>query len=97
MLQTSLVRDAIIHFAGGANAIVESVTIVSNDVALGTENMVLLQPDTMLVLTSLPYTNSYKKHLIRKLSHTNLSRCQWVNMNRHDIHLITLQHNDQMP
>jgi len=91
-LQTSLYREAIIHFFGGPSVALRRITIYDGNAALATHEVCLIADDTAVALTALKDGKvQMKDHLQKFLSHTNLASIQWINMNNHDIEFRTLE------
>jgi hypothetical protein len=96
-LQTSLYREAIIHFFGGSSVVLRRVTIYDSNTALGTHEMCLIAEDTALALTAIKDGRAQMKdHLQRCLAPTKLTCIQWINMDNHNIEFQTLERNDRM-
>lgn len=90
-LQTTLYREAIIHFFGGPEIALRRIPIYDGDREVGTHEVCLLADDTALALTALKIGKDHMKdHLRRFLSHTRLTCLQWINMHNHDIEFHTL-------
>lgn len=92
-LQTSLYRDAIVHFLGGKEAVICRIPIFDGTEEVGTHETCLIANDTALAITSLKEgTPAMQSHLQRFLAHTHLRHLQWINMNNHQIEFRTLNH-----
>lgn len=90
-LQTSLYREAIVHFFGGPDAALRRIPIYDGKIEVGTHEVCLLASDTALALTAMKDGKEpMRDHLERFLSHTRLTCMQWINMDRHDIEFRTL-------
>lgn len=80
-LQTTLYREAVVHFFGGPEVALRQISVFDSDIPLGTHEVCLLADNTALALTALKSgKDAMKDHLQRFLGHTKLSRVQWVNM-----------------
>lgn len=88
-LQTTLYREAIVHFFGGHEVALRRIPVFDGEVQLGTHEVCLLANDTAMVLTALK--DGMRDHLQGFLGHTKLSCVQWVNMDNHDIEFQTLK------
>ncbi len=90
-LQVALYREAIIHFFGGPERVLQKIPIFDGDTPLGVDEVCLLADDTALALTALKEgQRNMQDHLQRFLGHTRLAWIQWINMNQHEIELRTL-------
>jgi len=90
-LSISLYREAIIHFFGGSEAVLQPVPIYDRNQPVGTHPFCLLADDTAFAVTALQSDRSaMQEHLRRLLSHTKLACIQWINMHNHDIELRSL-------
>lgn len=90
-LQTSLYRDAVIHFFGGPSVALRRIPVYEGESIVGTHEVCLIADDTALALTTLKDAEvAMKDHLQRFLSHTKLACIQWINMHNHDIGFRTL-------
>jgi len=91
-LQTSLYREAIIHFFGGSSVVLRRVAIYDGNTVLGTHEMCLIADDTALALTAIKDGRAQMKdHLQRCLAHTKLTCIQWINLDNHNIEFQTLK------
>jgi GxxExxY protein len=90
-LQTSLYREAIIHFFGGPSVALQRINVYEGDTALATHEVCLIAGDTALALTAFKDgKDQMADHLERFLVHTELTTIQWINMNNHNIEFRTL-------
>lgn len=90
-LQISLYREGIVHLMCDLGVSVRRIPIVEEGAQIGTHETLLLDNETALALTSLNTNQpSMQQHLQRFLSHTSLKYIQWINFNRHDIELVTI-------
>lgn len=90
-LNTSLYRDALIHFHGGKSVALKRIPIVDGATVVGTQEVFLLTPKTALALTSVKDgKDSMAFHLQRLLKHTQLETFQWINLHNHDVEFRTL-------
>ena len=90
-LSPSLFYDAIAHFRGGEENIMQNVEVVSGSHSLGRQKVYALNSDIAFKLTSITRNiHYYEKHLTRFLCHTRLKAFQWINFNHHHIEFKTL-------
>ncbi|HEU0038594.1 MAG TPA: GxxExxY protein [Verrucomicrobiae bacterium] len=90
-LEVALYRDAVTHFLGGSERVVQSVPVRSRGRWLGEQLVHLLTDDTAFAFTAITSDrSSMEDHQIRFLKHTPLCFVQWVNFNRHQIEFTTL-------
>ncbi len=91
-LELPLYREALTHFLGGQDHVVKMVPLRRNGLALGTQRLHLLAPDTAFRITALPEGDAedHEHHLRALLDHSPLGVIQWLNMVRHRVHLVTL-------
>lgn len=90
-LQTSLYREAIVHFFGGPSRALQRIPIYDGKTAVGSHEVCLITEDTAFALTTLKDGKPRMDvHLRRFLSHTRLACMQWVNMDNHNIEFRTL-------
>ena len=90
-LQTTLYREAIIHFFGGSSVALSRIPVYQGESVLGTQEVCLIADDTALALTALKDGEvAMRDHLQRFLGHTKLACIQWINMHNHDIEFRTV-------
>jgi GxxExxY protein len=90
-LEIALYRDAITHFLGGSERVLQPVPVRSRDRLLGEQAVHLLTPDTAFAFTaSTADGTSMADHQRRFLKHTPLRRIHWVNFNHHNIEFTTV-------
>ncbi len=91
-LDVGLYREAIHHFLGGEDVLIQPVEVVIDGRVVGHQKICRLDDETCLhVSSTIRHFESYKKQLLKLLSHTPLKQLQWVNFNRKAIQLITLE------
>lgn len=91
-LSTALYVDALTHFLGGEEAVISGVPMSRNGVPLGLQPLHLLTPEVAFRVTALSsQQNHYESNLRRLLALTDLRAIQWVNLNRHDVELVTIE------
>ena len=89
-LQTSLYREAIIHFFGGSEVALRRIPVFDGPFEVGNHEVCLLDDDTALALTSLSNVQPFQNHLERFLKHTRLKCIQWINLEKHDVEFRTI-------
>jgi GxxExxY protein len=90
-LETSLFYEAIYHFRGGEDQVVKDIEMVLNEAKLGNQKVHLINSKTAFKITAITKgIKSYKKHLSRFASLTDLNAIQWINFNHHVISFETL-------
>jgi GxxExxY protein len=90
-LEINLYSEAITHFLGGEQMVVRQVPMSTMNRRLGLQRFHLLTPDTAFRFTALTeQQGAFASHLRRLLALTDLRGIQWVNLNHHDIELITI-------
>lgn len=90
-LEVTLYRDAITHVCGGPEVVIRKVPVHSAGRFVGEQSVHLLTEDTAFVLTALTSDQStMEDHLTRFFQLTPLRVVQWVNLNHHQIELVTL-------
>jgi len=91
-LDVGLYREAIHHFLGGENVLMQSVDVVVGERVVGYQKICRLDEETCLhVSSTIRHFESYKKQLLKLLDHTPLKQLQWVNFSREAIQFITLK------
>ena len=90
-LETGLYREAITHFLGGLDLVVQPIPIHSNGRIVGSQPVHLLTGDTAFAFTAITGQHSaMQEHQSRFLKHTSLKFIQWINFNRSQIEFRTL-------
>jgi hypothetical protein len=90
-LDSNIYREAITHFVGGREKVVQLVDVISNRKVIGKQPAHLLTSDTAFSFTSTHDNHArMREHQIRFLRHTRLKAIQWVNFNQHLIEFETL-------
>jgi GxxExxY protein len=91
-LELPLYFEALIHFLGGEQNVIQMVPLRRNDIFLGGQRMHLLTPEISFRLTALNTSfAAYEAHLHSMLQHSALRACHWINMDRHNIQFVTLE------
>jgi GxxExxY protein len=90
-LELSLYAEALTHFLGGEERVMQKVPMFRNGVRLGQQPMHLVGPDIAFRLTAITdAAESYERQLRSLLQHSTLRVLQWVNLNHHRIDFVTL-------
>jgi len=90
-LDLALYTEALIHFAGGEDRVVQRVPLTRVGIRLGTQRWFLLNPETAFWVTGLTEgTADYEQHLRALLGLTSLHTVQWVNLARQQVRLVSL-------
>ena len=90
-LEIPLYLDALIHFLGGEEKVIQKVPLSRNGVSLGAQRFHLAAPDTAFRLTALTDdAGAYEQQLRSLLRHAPLRAIQWVNMAHHWIEFVTV-------
>ncbi|VGO22812.1 GxxExxY protein [Pontiella sulfatireligans] len=89
---THIYEEALIHFLGGEQKIVQSVEIKNGNQLLGTQKFTCLsETDIFLITAAKGDINRYETHLTRLLSHTPFEQLHWINLNRSTIQFASLE------
>ena len=90
-LECNLYRDALTHASGGDAMVVRRIPVFSEERLLGEQEVHLVTEDTAFAVTALTEAAAtMRSHLERFLAHTRLNHMQWINLNHHNIELVTL-------
>lgn len=91
-LDTHKYEEALIHFLGGEQKVVQPVEIKSGNQRLGTQKFSCLSGTDFFLLTAAKSDiNRYEAHLTRLLSHTPFEQLHWINLNRSTIQFVSLE------
>ncbi len=91
-LDVNLYREAVCHFLGGDDVLMQPVNIFVNNYLVGHQRLCCLDEETCLHISStIRHFESYKKQLLKIFEHTSLKQIQWINFNRATVQLITLK------
>ena len=91
-LDANLYRKALLHFFDSSESGLRSVNIVVNGLVVGTQEMCVLDNETIWHLSAVrKHLGSYETHLLRLLHHTAFNRMHWVNLDQRNITLRTLK------
>ena len=90
-LDVSLYTEALTHFLGGEQKVIQMVALTRAGVPLGNQRVHLLNPETGFRLTALSEgAENYEPHLRLLVRHSPLRAIHWINLARHRIHFVTL-------
>jgi GxxExxY protein len=90
-LNLELYTEALIHFAGGEDQVLQRLPLARSQTGLGNQCFHLLNPETAFRVTALTEnTFPYEHHLRAMLRLSPLRTLQWVNLGREKIQLVTL-------
>ncbi len=90
-LECNLYREGLTHLLGGEANVVRRMTIHSDQRLVGEQTVHLVAEDTAFALTSVSESlEGMELHLSRFLAHTPLNHLQWINLNQHQISMVTL-------
>ncbi|MEK7675330.1 MAG: GxxExxY protein [Verrucomicrobiota bacterium] len=93
-LDLTLYQEALTWFLGGEDQVMQRLEIHRDGRVLGTQRVPVHARGIAFRLTA--HTENLDRaesHLSRFLRHTNLDSLQWLNLNRTDIHFVTLRNN----
>lgn len=90
-LETRLYEEALIHFFGGEPACLRRIELHRDGNLLGTHLAAMHSLQHFFLVTAMSHeTNTYHQHLKRLLKLTGLAGLQWINLNHHNIELVTI-------
>jgi GxxExxY protein len=90
-LDLQLYLEAITHFLGGDERVIQNIDIVSDGRCIGRQRVRVLDADSMFNFTALSGSlDSFESHARRFLNHTNLNHLMWINASLHKVTLRTL-------
>ncbi|MGH7992418.1 MAG: GxxExxY protein [Limisphaerales bacterium] len=91
-LDCHLYEEALIHFLGGENSVLQKVPLQRGGSSLGVQTVPLVTDSVAFRLTALaPETSdNYEPQLRRFLALTPLAALHWVNLHHHEIQLTTI-------
>lgn len=91
-LEADLYLDAMIHFLGGEEKVRRPVDVICNGRFLGHQKMPLLDDDIAFYVSAVTRNkNYYKTHLQRRVRNLKLRALQWINFEKHNIVLKTVE------
>jgi GxxExxY protein len=91
-LSLSLYDEALTHFLGGPQCVVQNVDILSDGVVLGQQKFRLVAPGVAFKITALAKdTKRFQSHARRLLAHARLRAIQWINITRREVAFQTIR------
>lgn len=91
-LEIGLYREALTHFLGGEERVVQRVPFRRDGHPLGNQHCHLIAPDVAFRVTAFKDQLTYaEQDLQRFLAHADLRAIQWINFDRHNIQMKTLR------
>jgi GxxExxY protein len=90
-LDVLLYEDAVTHFFGGPEKVLRETDIVMDGRRLGRQTVRLINPLTMLKVTSLQRDHAaFEEHLLKLLKHTTLRYVAWINIRLHEVRFVLI-------
>lgn len=91
-LEVNLYREAITHFLGGPDRVIQPVAVHSGKKVIGEQSVHRLNRHSAFAFTAVTREQeSMREHQRRFMNHTPLEYIQWVNFNHHKIEFTTLR------
>ncbi len=91
-LEIPLYLEAVVHFMGGKNRVLQNIPLSRKGVSLGNQRLHMAGPEIAFRLTSMTSAvQHYEKQMHSLLNHAPLRAIQWINLAHHQIQFITLQ------
>jgi len=88
-LDLQLYEDALTHFLGGKDRVVQEINIISENRCIGHQKVRLAGNDTAFKFTALTDSQEdFESHIWRFLMHTDLKRIMWINVT---LHMVTMK------
>jgi hypothetical protein len=90
-LSVGLYLEAIVHLMGGAESVEAMVRMKCDGADIGNQRFYLASPDEAFQVTAIYQPDiEFESHLERLLNASPLSRLHWINVERHRLHLVTI-------
>jgi GxxExxY protein len=90
-LELPLYMEALTHLMGGPDRVLRMAPLVRDGIPLGSQKLHVIAPEAAFRLTAMPGNAENYEHQLRCLLNlTPLHSIQWINMDKHDIHFVTL-------
>jgi GxxExxY protein len=92
-LSVSLYQEALVHFLGGEQSVIQDVPVFSGGRQVGSQPLGMATPESAFRVTTLneDVRSKWQPHLARMLSHTALGFLHWINIHRGALTLATLR------
>jgi len=91
-LDKNLYREALIHFFGGVDQVIQPINIQVEGRIVGKQKVTLLADDTAFHLSAIKmHHETYQKHMTRLLNHSSLEKIHWINFQGAHIQFKTLE------
>lgn len=91
-LESQLYEEALIHFLGGEETVVNSVPVMSRNEHLGYQRMRLVSPNTAFKITALQdRLDDFEKQARKLVHHTTLTAIHWANLTQKSVTFTTIQ------
>lgn len=91
-LDINLYREALVHFLGGADQVIQSIDIEIDDRRVGKQKVNMVESNSAFHISAIKvHHGSYQKHMARLLDHSSLQRVHWINFKGSSIQFKTLK------
>jgi hypothetical protein len=91
-LDVQLYREALIHFCGGEEHVIQPVEIVIGERVLGHQKIAVVTHEAAFHTSAIKeHHQTYQKHMVRLLEHTSLKQIHWINFQGNRIQFRTLE------
>jgi hypothetical protein len=85
-LDINLFYDAINHFRGGKENVVQEIKVMYNSHVMGEQSIHLLNPKVAFKISAVTKEfELYEKHLRRFIKYADIKAIQWINFDHHEI------------
>lgn len=85
-LDNSLYEEALTHWLGGEELVLQEVKVVSADVALGSQAFRQAAPNVAFKITTFnAVVDHFETHVRRLMEHTTLAAIQWINIAQQEV------------
>jgi GxxExxY protein len=90
-LDINLYREALVHFLGGVDQVIQFIDIRVDGRMLGKQKVSLVGSNSAFHISAIKaHHGSYQKHMTRLLDHSSLQRIYWINFQAGKIQFKTL-------
>lgn len=90
-LDLGLYEEALTHWLGGEDQVLQEVEVISGGTILGLQKFRLVAPKVALKITAFDSLSPFEVHAKRLLEHTALDAIQWVNITRKKVTFRTIR------